>query len=402
MAIPKITQTQARRIAITAQGLSSTHRDGKVMEVARRLGCIQFDPLNVIARTQILVLFARLGAFPVEDLDTALFEDRSLFHYWAHAASFVLTEDFPIHNVRMRQWPGREAWGERVNGWLKDNDELRRYILKELKRKGPLMSRDFEDRSKKDWESSGWTKNQNVGRMLDFLWVQGKIMVAGRQSGQRVWAHAGDWFPEWTPRTRLSDAELIHRSSVVSLQALGIATAKQVAQHFVTTSNAEAKEALRQLVASGDAVEVEVSGLRGEWLMHKDNLHLLDLTAKGWRGRTRLLSPFDNLIRDRQRTATLFDFDFTIEIYVPKAKRRYGYYVLSVLDGDRLVARIDPKMDRKDQRLTVNAIHAEPGFETRPAVAKRTRHAIEELAHWLGATDIDHGAVPQAWRPSFR
>ncbi len=401
MPTTKISRTQARRIAVTAQGLAASDRDHDLMEVARRLRCIQFDPLNVVARTQLLVLFARLGAFKDEDLERALFEDRTLFHYWAHAASFVLTEDFPIHNLPMRQWPGVEAWGIRVKGWMRDNDALRSHILKELKRRGPLMSRDFEDRSTTDWESSGWTKNQNVGRMLDFLWIQGKIMVAGRQGGQRVWAHAGDWFPEWTPKERLSEAEVLHRNSVISLQALGIATPRHVAHHFVTTSHAEAKVVLGRLVASGDAIDVEVEGLPGQWLMHKDSLHLLDATAKGWRGRTRLLSPFDNLIRDRDRTIKMFDFDFTIEIYVPKAKRRYGYYVLSVLDGDRLVGRIDPKLDRKTNRLAVNALYAEPGFEDKPAVAKRVKRAIEEMAKWAGATTIDYGTMPRGWKATF-
>jgi hypothetical protein len=398
--LPTISPAQARRIALAAQGLDPSHRESDVMGVMRRLGCIQFDPLNVVARTQLLVLFSRLGAFDPEELDRALFEDRELFHYWAHAASFVLTEDYPIYQRRMRTWPGTGDWAERVTSWMKDNDGLRRHILRELKAKGPLMSRDFEDRSKRDWESSGWTKSQNVGRMLDFLWVQGRIMIAGRGGGQRMWAHADEWFPDWTPKHRLRESAVIESVTVRGLRALGIATPKQVAQHFVTTSHAEARAVLTRLLKKGVLQEFEIAGRTGTWLMHRDDLGLLEEARKGWRGRTTVLSPFDNLIRDRERTKSLFDLDFTIEIYVPKTKRRYGYYVLPVVSGDRIVALIDPKMDRKTGTLAINAIHEGPGKTDLPAAA-RTRKAIEGLASWLGATVIDYGKVPSGWAKAF-
>lgn len=388
----------ARRITLAAQGLDVGHRTKTVMEAARLLNCIQFDPLNVIARTQLLVLYSRLGAFDPAELDRALFEDRQLFHYWAHAASFVLTDDFPLYQRTMKSWPGNSDWAVRVKKWMSDNDKLRRTILRGLKRNGTMLARDFDDTGSVGWTSTGWTEGQQVTRMLDFLWIQGKVMIAGRQGIQRVWAHADDWFPDWTPRHTVSKTAEVDNITSRSLRALGVATTKHVAHHFVTVPVAQTRTSLERLRKRGDIVDVEVDGIKGPWFMHRDDLHLIDEVKAGWRVPTTPLSPFDNLIRDRQRTKVLFDLDFTIEIYVPAAKRRYGYYVLPIVDGDRIVALADPKLDRKSQLLTINALHATEGFETNTAVAKRVHQSLWKLGKWLGATDITYPKAPSAWR----
>ncbi len=368
------------------------------MEAARLLNCIQFDPLNVIARTQLLVLYSRLGPFDPAELDRALFDDRELFHYWAHAASFVLTDDFPLYQRTMKSWPGKSDWAVRVNKWMSDNDKLRRTILRGLKRNGTMLARDFGDTGSVGWTSTGWTEGQQVTRMLDFLWIQGKVMIAGRRGIQRVWAHADDWFPEWMPRHTVSKTAEVDSITSRSLRALGVATPKHVAHHFVTVPVAETRTSLERLRKRGDIVNVEVDGIKGPWFMHRNDLHLIDEVKTGWRVPTTPLSPFDNLIRDRQRTKALFDLDFTIEIYVPAAKRRYGYYVLPVVEGDKIVALADPKLDRKNQLLTINALHAAEGFETNTAVAKRVHQSLWKLGKWLGATDITYPKAPPAWK----
>ncbi len=317
-----------------------------------RIRCVQFDPINHVARTQLLVLHARLGrTFDPADLDRALFEDRSLFHYWAHAASFVLTDDYPLHRYHMDQWPGEGDWATRIHTFLDANRDARREILRQLKTNGVMRSKDFEGLSLKGWTSSGWTEGQTITRMLDFMWTNGEIMIAGRRGLERLWARSDDWFPKEVFRDRLSEEQALDRATALACRAIGIGTEKQIRGHFVAGIMAGTRGIVARLVERGELIPFEIKGLPEQWYVHRDNLPLLDTTGTGWRGRTELLSPFDNLIRDRARDVMLFDFDYTIEIYVPKAKRRFGYYVLPILDGDRIVGRVDSKMDRKTRCL---------------------------------------------------
>lgn len=391
-----ISKKQARRLAIAAQGLDERHRQSGVMGVAGKLGCIQFDPLNVVARTQLLVLHSRLGPFDPAELDRALFEDKTLFHYWAHAASFVLTDDFPIYKQQMVAW-ARDKRFRRAHEWIKDNATLRRSILRALKSNGPMAAREFEDHSKGKWRSTGWTEGQSVTRMLDFLWIEGKVTIAGRQGLQRIWALTDDWLPPGTDQRPLSDDEAAEAITLRGLQGLGVGTFKQIAHHFVSMSVADTREVVRRLVERGEVVEVAVADTKGPWFMRKDDLPLLDEIGSGWKVPTTPLSPFDNLIRDRERTKTLFDLDFSIEIYVPKAKRRYGYYVLPIIDGDEVVALVDPKMDRKAGILNIQSLHLGPGRSS-TAVAKRVDRCLRNLGKWLGATEVVYGDIPKDWR----
>jgi uncharacterized protein YcaQ len=381
-----LSKTQARRLAITKQGLSRELRPSSVLDTVRMTGCLQIDPLNVVARTQQLVLFSRLGrGYDPQELDSELWDDRTLFHYWAHAASIVLTEDYPIHNYRMRNWLKDSEWGAHIRGWIADNRAFRNYIRRELRRHGTRRAKDLEDRSVRPWTSTGWTHAQNVSRMLDFMWINGEITIGGRVGLERTWTLLEDWLPEWTPREKLVKRATTRRAVSRALQAMGPATPKQIKYHFTRDVYPDLNEVLGDMVRRREIIEVDVEGLKGQWYMHADDLAFLDMVSTGWRGRTILLSPFDNLICDRERTLMLWDFDFKIEIYVPPKKRRYGYYVLPLLHNDKLVARIDSKMDRKTNTYAVNAIHLEPGAKISGAAIDR---ALKDLAKWLGATNI--------------
>jgi hypothetical protein len=338
-----------------------------------------------------------------------VWKDRQLFEYWAHCASLVLTEDYPLHHRMMRDYGrtegryGRTQGASVVGEWMAQNDGLRRYILRELKRHGPLPSRALEEDGldPKAWVSTGWTSGRNVSRMLDFLQMQGKIMVAGRAGGQKLWDLAERVLPEWTPKDRLSEPEVVRRAAERSLRALGAGTLQHINLHFIRGHYPGLKTALVQLEKQGRITRVQVTDTPGDWYVHSLDLPLLENLQNGaWQPRTVLLSPFDNLICDRRRLRDLFDFDFTIEIYVPKHKRKYGYYVLPILHGDRLIGRIDPLMDRAAGRLKVNAVYAEPNAPTTRATAKAVAGAISDLAGFLGAAAIDYDPqrVPDAWR----
>lgn len=386
--LPTIKLSDVRRLAIHRQGLAE-RRFPDLLTALRGLNCVQIDPINVVARTQHLVLYSRLGsAYSPDDLHRLAYDDKHVFHYWAHAASLVLTEDLPIHRNRMHRWPSGGPWTERVNLWMKENAAFRRYILREIDKRGPLRARDLEDRTVRPWRSTGWTHNQNVSRMLEFMWTKGEITVAGRSGLDRVWDRAARWFPEWAPTERLSDRKTTELAALRAVRSLGAATANQVAQHFIRDGYTDLRARLSGLVKKGALLEVDVENdgtkLRGPWYIHPEDLGWIE--GGHFEGRTVPLSPFDNLICDRKRTKLLFGVDFTIEIYVPAAKRRYGYYVLPILDGDRIAALIDPKMDRKNSVLTIERLHVLNG--TSRQKLKAITKSIEDLGSWLGASEI--------------
>lgn len=376
-----LSPTEARRIAVLAQRLAGPRPPATaegLMEIARSIRVIQIDSIAVAgAPTQFLVPFSRLGPYDRTILDRLVFEDRLLFHYMAHAASLVLTEDFPIFAGKMRPYAKRpEWWAPRIAEWMKANAPLRRQILDAIRRRGPLRSRDIEDTASEHWQSTGWTQGRNVNQMLERLWMEGAITVVGRDGAQRLWDLSSRWFPEWTPREKLSAAARSDRAVELALRALGVATEPHIYFHFTRWAYDDLMGSLRRLVERCIAVPATVGARRG-FYVHRD-------FADGgppWRGRTVLLSPFDNLIADRKRTKLLFDFDYAIEIYMPVAKRRRGYYALPVLSNDRLIGSVDVRFDRDTRRLVVQKLLFEDGQRKTPEV----ENAIAELETFVRA-----------------
>ncbi len=403
-----ISRTQARRLAILAQGLAGPRPNpdaSGIMQLLGQLSYLQLDPLNVVSRSHLLVLWSRLGSYDPAILDALQCQEHQLFEYWAHAASIVLARDYPLFRVAMRSYAkGDSDWSQKVRTWMAQNEALRASILLALQQRGPLRSRDFEDIAVVPWPSSGWTNGRNVGRMLDFLWTQGRITVARRSGGEKWWDLMERCLPMSVSTEPLSEYESERCAAQKSLRALGVATAREIAQHFICNGYPHLSEVLADLEASHLIVRVRVQeqdkDLPGPWFMHVETLPLLSkLESNDWQPRTTLLSPFDNLICDRERTLRLFDFTYRSEIYVPKHKRQYGYYVLPILSGDQLVGRIDPLMNRSSKQLLVNAVHVEPTISLTSETGRAVARAIEELATFLGAKTIQYGEqVPVAWK----
>ena len=405
-----ISPRSARRLAIAAQRLTNPRPEpglASMLALIRQLGCLQLDPVSAVTPSHRLVLWSRLGAYQQADLDRLLWEERRLFEYWAHAASIVLTEDYPIHRETMRRYARAETpWSGRIQTWVAANDALRRHVLGELGRHGPRPARTFEDRSERAWASSGWTSGRNVDRMLAYLWLKGDVMVAGRQAGHRLWDLKDRCLPDWAPRERLSTSAVVRRAAQRSLRALGVASVADIQNHFIRDRYPGLSPALRSMERAGTIVPVDIAGeggsMPGAWYVHASDLPLLErIEAGDWQPRTTLLSPFDNLICDRSRTRRLFDFDFSLEIYLPAVRRRYGYYVLPILHGDRLVGRIDAAMNRAERRLDLKAVHLEPGRE-HLAAGPAAAAAISELAAFLGARSVAVGKpVPYGWKAAI-
>jgi uncharacterized protein YcaQ len=406
--LPKVDRTLARRIAVHAQLLDGSGQPptrAGFEAVVRRLNCLQLDPTNVVARNEYLVPWSRLGTYDRSLLEDASWKQRTMFEYWAHAASLVLTEDFPLHRSLMRAYRNGGKFMSVTRAWVADNRKLRDHVLREIRRDGPVPTNQFTDLSERSYRSGGWNDERNVGRMLDALWTEGKIMVARRDGLRRFWDLSERVLPEWTPRTRLSDAGMWRRRTELALRSLGAGTANQVRRHFMRWLTSGVPDALRKLERDGTAIPVDVhedgTSLPGRWWVHRDYAEMLDGKADGAAPRTTLLSPFDHLICDRDRTEQLFDLRYRIEIYVPKDKRIYGYFAMPILHGERLVGLVDLKVDRKERTLQAVSVHALPGA---PADAgPGLRAALEDLARFCDADRVVVPKdVPAAWRRAVR
>lgn len=359
-----LSRAEARRIAVTAQRLDAD-RPTELIPLVEQLTLLQLDPTAAIAPSAELIAWTRLGsAFRPEQLRQAVETDRTLFEQKAQddqstppIAMLRPTSALGLHLDAMARWP-REGSG--VHAWLEANAQFRLDVLARLRADGPLLSRDIPDTAAVSWESSGWTHGQNVTRMLEFLSARGEIAIAGRIGKQRTWDLAERVYPSGIEVVPEEEAARIRDAR--RLRSQGIARAAMV----------------------GEAgVPVEIEGSSRPWRADPDALDALDAgPGHTFSGRTALLSPFDRLIHDRVRTLEVFEFEYLLEMYKPAAKRRWGYFALPILHGDRLVGKLDATADRKAGVLRVAAVHEDTPFtpETRDAVDAE----IADLAAWLG------------------
>jgi hypothetical protein len=358
-AVHHLTKDEARSIAIRAQLLGAP-RATSLLAVVERLTFLQIDPTAAIAPSADLVAWSRLGStYRPEDLTKALEVDRALFE---HNALIRPTSDVGLYLAGAADWP---PW-ERTREWIRKNDSFRRDILERLAREGAIASREIPDSSVVPWPSTGWTNDRNVTQMLECLMMRGEVAIAGRVGRERLWDLPERVYPRGAVIPTVEEAERTKNQR--RLAALGIARAKARAMPMEPVHVGEAGE------------PAVVEGVKGEWRV--------DPTLLGGEleGRTALLSPFDRLIHDRVRAEELFDFEYTLEMYKPAAKRRWGYFALPILHHDRLVGKVDAAGDRKASVLRVNAIHEDVKF-TR-ALTKAVRAELDDLAVWLGLDEV--------------
>jgi uncharacterized protein len=320
----EVSVAEARRIAVRSQLLDGSATS--VLETVRRLGSLQIDPISTVAPPQYLVLWSRLGAYDRAELDRLLWEERKLVEW---RAFIYPAEDLPLLRARMRRPLNTNA-----REWLAAHRSFRRYVLRELEQRGPLLSREIETHtSRRDKQRHDWWGARQMGLMLEILAASGDVAVVGRRQGQRVWDLAERWYPEsetipWREAQRLLEER--------RFRALGV------------------KLERGRLLAHPDAVDGPIPN------------------------RVTFLSPFDRLVHDRDRAEALWDFFYRLEMYVPRPKREYGYYVLPILRGDRIVGRIEPVLDRTASELRVNGVW----WEGRSFSVEKP---LRDLAKFLGA-----------------
>ena len=414
----KVSLKAARRLAIRKQLLDSHARLGSdsgkqaIRKVLEALRCVQIDPIRAVERTELLVLWSRLGNFDPGQLNELLYTDRLLFENWAHCASICLMDDYPLFHHRMQGFAATsETDGSRTARWVKENGALLAQIRKEFRTRGPLASQDITvDVPHVPWHSTGWTSGRSVPRMLDHLFFRGELMVAQRSGNRKVWHLTEEFLPPWADRTPMDPDAFCHRAVQLALKALGTGTARDIRHHFMRHAYPDLESVLASLAAEGTILPVELAdaenrAVPGSWMVHAEDAGMLQHLENdsNWQGRTMLLSPFDNLICDRRRNLPLFNFNFTIEIYVPAAKRRYGYYVLPILAGDSVLGRVDTEMDRKRNELHFRALFPEEGRERDLHLAEGLARTMQDLGTFLGAGSVKLGRrMPVKWRQALK
>jgi uncharacterized protein len=375
----RLSSADARRVALAAQGFAEPRRhDGRaIRRLFDRVGLIQIDSVNVLSRAHYLPGFARLGPYDREALDRAAhYAPRRLFEYWGHEASLLPVELHPLLRWRMAR-AHDEAWGG-MRRVARERPELLNEVLEQVREHGPLAARDLaEERPRPSGPWWDWSESKKA---IELLFWSGEVTSARRRNFERMYDLPERVLPKAvldapTPSEDDAQRELIRLAAV----AMGVAAEPELRDYF-RLPVAGFRARLAELVEAQELLPVEVEGWDRPAYLHRDARIPRRVDARA------LLGPFDNLLWERTRVERLFGFRFRLEIYVPKPKRVYGYYVLPFLLGDRIAARVDLKADRHAGLLRAQAVHLEPGAP--PETTGSLREELKLLAGWLGLTGV--------------
>ncbi len=376
-----IDESTARRLAIEGALLAGPRPPATakgILAVAARLGGLQIDPTRTIERTEQLVVWSRLGNYDRALLDRLIWQERRLFE---HGAFYIPIERLPEIRYEQKAFTtGQISWAAGAIKWIAANARFHASILDQLRGEGPLPSRAIDTSAVEvPWKSTGWTNDRNITRMLEFMDGRGEIAISGRQGSERLWDLPERVLPPAGPE--LSQKEYLRRRSLMLARRMGVATLNEIRDRspiVPDVDRAVLTVILDELVEEARLIAVDAKTYRAADA---------DLDAKP--NLTTFLSPFEPLIKDRARTVRLFGFEYKLEMYVPKEKRKFGHYTLPILHHERLVGRLDAQMDRRANVLRVNKLHWEA--KPKPAEAEAVDWSIDDLAAWLGATEVSRG-----------
>jgi hypothetical protein len=378
-----LSSKEARLLALHACGLD-TRQDKTVLDVITRFGMLQIDSVNVFERAHYMPLFSRLGSYDKNELDSLTGgKNPTLIEYWAHQASFIKTEDFPLFDWRMQWYRDRASL---AGSFEKENKKLIAWIKAELLANGPMTSSQFEhEENKRQGSWWGWS---NVKRALERMIDQGVLIAAGRQNFSRIYA-----LPEQVIPTKILNKSVDHIKAQEQLisnasRLMGVGTLKDIANVYCQNAT-EVKPILASLLEQGVIQEVAVENWKDKAFIHKDFIGFNFKEIKP--SLTTVLSPFDPLTWQRERAFRIFNFDYRIEIYTPEPKRIYGYYSLPTLHKENLVARIDLKSDRQNKTLLVQSAWHEKHLTTKEVEtsAKAISKHLVEVRKWQGLESIE-------------
>ena len=399
-----------RRLAAAKQHLAgklptrATKED--LISVLRDTAYVQWDPVPIVAPSHVISFWSRIGDFRLTDLDDLLWREKKLFLHCIPMASIVLTHDYPIYNTLMERYP--ESLSTRCRNHIprarmfQGSGALRKSVLNDLK-EGPRVLNQFKDHRPKR-SADGWSSGSDVSNMLYHLQMVGEVMVVGHRGNQNVWGLTKD-FLSGRVRPGLSAEGYERTAAERAIRALGTATPRELFVYFVRGRYLNHKGAVNALSDESKIRPVRVEGIRDreQRYVHESDLKLLETIDGGaWRPRLSLIPPFDNLLAGGERLERLYSFEYAREQFLPKAKRRYGTYVVPLFWDDRFIGRIDPEMDRAKEKLVIHSVHAEPG-PVDGSVGPEIARSIGRFAEFLGAKEVEYGEkVPDAWSSSLR
>jgi hypothetical protein len=391
----EITREQARRLLIRAQGLDGAFvpSDGPqgVAQVVGRLGYVQIDTIAVVERAHHHTLWVRQPGYQADHLDAAQGPLRQVFEYWNPAASFVPMERYRYCLPIMREHTQRYYDADRVAG-MSDEIEM---VVARIRDEGPLGSADFE--APPGFQRGGWWSWKPAKRALEYLFTTGELMVSERRNFQRLYDLKERVLPAQVDTSYPSDEELARFLAEEALDALGVAGVGNT--RWKGSYRDLLGQGLRALAEAGEAAPVRIEGLRRDgWYARPEALARADEPPAGG-PRLHILSPFDNAVIQRAWLKTLFDFEYSIECYLPQEKRRYGYFALPILWGQRFVARVDAKADRKEATLLLQRLEFEPGIAPDGELLRALAEGIWRLAAFNGCERVvPVEIVPEGWQ----
>ncbi|MCZ4280707.1 winged helix DNA-binding domain-containing protein [Kiloniella laminariae] len=390
----QITNSQARRLFMSRQGLcdNPAFKQSRValLELIERMGFVQVDSINTVERAHHMILFSRNQTYRKENLNGLLEQDRTLFEHWTHDASVIPARFFPYWRHRFAR--NEAALLERWRKWRREGfEESFASVLDHIRAEGAVLSRDLlalEGGNKKPKGSQGWWDWHPSKTALEFLWRTGALSVDRREGFQKVYDLTERVLPASVTGKSVHESEFIDWSCRSALDRLGYATAGELAAFWDGISPAEAKSWCLSHLGK-DLVEVEVAAADGSRprrvFAYGDIEQQLEELAPA-PGRVRVLSPFDPLIRDRKRMERLFDYHYRIEVFVPEAKRQYGYYVFPLLEGEKLIGRID--MKRQDGVLVVKGLWLEPKIKCSAGRQQAIEAELERIRRFTGQESV--------------
>ncbi|GAA0782966.1 winged helix-turn-helix domain-containing protein [Roseibium denhamense] len=388
-----ISNQSARCIFLDRHGLASAPRGpGKgadLQTLIAALGFVQVDSINTVARAHNMILLARRPSYKEPNLKSLLERERSVFEHWTHDASIVPTEFFPHWRLRFRR--DREKLIGRWRNWRRDGFEAKfNAVLKQIQDHGPVTSATVGENEER--RSGGWWDWHPSKTALEFLWRTGELSVCRRNGFQKVYDLTERVIPGPARNQVVDPEETVAWAASSALARLGFGTSGEIAAFWDLITPAEAKAWCQQALADGSLIEANIGtadGGKRRVYMFPQSLDQFDNPPE-LPSRVRILSPFDPALRDRKRAERLFGFNYRIEVFVPEAKRKYGYYVFPVLEGSRIIGRIDMKAFRDQDTLRVRSFWPEAGIRMGKGRQRQLESEIARLATFSGCSKIDY------------
>lgn len=391
MTLARLDNRSARRVFMDRHALieqpSGPARSNDLLDLIHRLGFVQLDSINTVARAHDMILFSRRSAYRAKNLKHLYETDRALFEHWTHDAAVIPMAFYPHWQLRFQR--DAEMLRRRWRNWRRDGFEARfDTVLQHIREQGPVCSSDVGTDEKKG--SGGWWDWHPSKTALEYLWRSGALTVVGRNGFQKRYDLTERVIDELTHH-HTDTAETVDWLCNAALDRLGFATSGEIAAFWDTATPAEAKAWCAEQLSRGVVVPVDIASQDGKLRRCFARPGIEDTAAiiPAPPGRIRVLSPFDPALRDRARAQRLFGFHYRIEVFVPKAKRTYGYYVFPLLEGDRLIGRIDMKAERDKDRLWVRAMWPERNLRWSDARTRRLQSELSRVARFAGVSDVD-------------